>query len=209
MKHSILNTMTPIVIEQDSQGRERAYDIFSRLMKDRIIFIGTPIDDSIANAVVAQLLFLSGEDEEKPIDIFINSPGGSITAGMAIIDTMNYVTAPIRTNVVGMAASMAAVILACGDKGKRFALPNSEVLIHQPSGGIGGQATDIDLYARHIIKTREKLNNLLVERTGQSYEKIAKDVDRDFVMTAEQAVEYGIVDKIVRKAPSRNDDDDE
>lgn len=209
MKQSILNTMTPIVIEQDSQGRERAYDIFSRLMKDRIIFIGTPIDDSIANAVVAQLLFLSGEDDEKAIDIFINSPGGSISAGMAIIDTMNYVTAPIRTNVVGMAASMAAVILACGDKGKRFALPNSEVLIHQPSGGIGGQATDIDLYARHILKTREKLNNILVDRTGQAYDKIAKDVDRDYIMSAEEAVTYGIVDKIVKKAPSRNDDDDE
>jgi len=209
MKSAIINTMTPIVIEQDSQGRERAYDIFSRLMKDRIIFIGTPIVDEVANAVVAQLLFLSGEDDEKPIDLFINSPGGSISAGMAIIDTMNYVAAPIRTNVVGIAASMAAVILACGDKGKRFALPNSEVLIHQPSGGIGGQATDIDLYARHIIKTREKLNNLLVAKTGQTYDKIAKDVERDYIMTAEEAVSYGIVDKIVTKAPSARDDDDE
>lgn len=202
------NSLTPIVIESDSRGGERAYDIYSRLLKDRIIFLGTEINDYVANTIVAQLLFLSGENDEKPIDIFINSPGGSISSGMAIIDTMNFVAAPIRTNVVGMAASMAAVILACGDKGNRFALPNSEVLIHQPSGGIGGQATDIDLYAKHIIKTRTKLNKLLADKTGKDIEQIARDVERDFIMSAEEAVTYGIVDKIVDKKPRADDDED-
>lgn len=196
-------SLTPIIIESDSRG-ERAYDIFSRLLKDNIIFIGTPINDHVANVVIAQLLFLSTENPEKDIEIYINSPGGSISAGTAIIDTMNLIPCDVRTNCVGMAASMAAVILAAGTKGKRYALPNSEVLIHQPLGGIGGQATDIDLYAKHIVKTRLRLNELLAELTGQPLEKINIDTDRDYIMDASEALTYGLIDKIVAARPKED-----
>ena len=201
-----MSMLTPIVIESDHRG-ERAYDIYSRLLKDHIIFLGCPIDDLVANAVVAQLLYLSTENPDKDIQIYINSPGGSISAGMAIIDTMNLVSSDIVTTCVGMAASMAAVILANGTKGKRFALPNSEVLIHQPSGGIGGQATDIELYSKHIVKTKKRLNVLLAEKTGQPLDRIEKDVERDYIMEADEALAYGIVDKIVKTRP-RSDDED-
>ena len=192
--------MTPIVIEGEGRN-ERVYDIYSRLMKEGIIFLGVPITNEVANIVVGQLLFLSQEYPDRDITLYINSPGGSISAGMAIIDTMNLVSCDIVTNCVGMAASMAAVILGCGTKGKRYALPNSEVLIHQPWGGTHGQATDIDLYAKHIIKTRGKLNKILAAATGQPLDRIEKDVDRDFIMDADEAVAYGIVDKIVQPRP--------
>ena len=199
-----MSMLVPIVIESDHKG-ERAYDIYSRLLKDHIIFLGCPIDDLVANAVVAQLLYLSTENPDKDIQIYINSPGGSISAGNAIIDTMNLVASDIVTTCVGMAASMAAVILANGTKGKRYALPNSEVLIHQPSGGIGGQATDIDLYAKHIIKTRGRLNQILADQTGQTLDRIAKDVERDYIMDADEALAYGIIDKIVKSRPRSED----
>lgn len=194
------SSLTPIVIESDSRG-ERAYDIYSRLLKDNIIFIGTPINNAVANAVVAQLLYLSSEDPEKQIQIYINSPGGSISAGMAIIDTMNLIPNDIATTCIGMCASMAAVILACGTKGKRYALPNSEVLIHQPLGGTEGQASDIHLYAQHIVELKARLLNILVETTGQPLERIEKDADRDYIMIADKALEYGIIDKIVKNRP--------
>lgn len=198
--------LTPVVIESDSRG-ERAYDIYSRLLKENIVFLGTEIDDYVANAVVAQLLYLSAENPEKPIDMYIHSPGGSVSAGLAIIDTMNFVQAEIRTNCIGMAASMAAVILACGQKGKRYVLPNAEVMIHQPMGGVRGQATDIEIAARHILKTRARLNKILSDQTGQLLEKIATDVDRDFIMDAEEAVAYGIVDRIVTPKQKESSDD--
>jgi len=188
--------LVPIVIEQTARG-ERSFDIYSRLLKDRIIFLGTPIDDTVANMVIAQLLHLMAEDPEKDISIYINSPGGSITDLLAIYDTMQYVTCDINTVCMGMAASAAAVILAAGTKGKRFCLPHSTVLIHQPSGGARGQSTDIEIHAREILRLRRLLEEIMAKHTGQPVEKIARDTDRDFILTAEQAKEYGIVDEIL------------
>lgn len=187
--------LIPSVIEKTNNG-ERVYDIYSRLLKDRIIFIGGEIDDDLANAVISELLFLDSQSNDE-ISIYINSPGGSITAGMAIYDTMNYVKSPISTICVGMAASMASVLLASGDKGKRFILPNSEVMIHQPLGGVNGQATEIKIVADRILFLRNKLNTLLSEKTNQDIEKIEKDTERDHYLTAEEALEYGLVDKIL------------
>ncbi len=192
--------LIPTVIEQTNRG-ERAYDIYSRLLKDRIIFLGTPIDDLVANSVVAQLLFLQAEDPDKDIYLYINSPGGVITAGMAIYDTMQYIKPDVSTICIGMAASMGAFLLAAGAKGKRFALPNSEVMIHQPLGGARGQATDIEIHARHILKMRDRLNRILSENTGQPLEVIERDTDRDFFMSAEEAKKYGLIDQIITSAP--------
>jgi len=188
--------LIPYVVEQDGRG-ERSYDIFSRLLKDRIIFIGEAIDEHLASLVVAQLLFLEAEDSKKDICIYINSPGGSVTAGMAIFDTMQYVKPDISTICVGMAASMGAFLLAAGTKGKRFALPNAEIMIHQPLGGIHGQAEDIKIHAEWIIKTREKLNRILSENTGQDFATIEKDTDRDNFMSAPDAAAYGLIDKVI------------
>ncbi len=189
--------LVPMVIEQTSRG-ERAYDIYSRLLRDNIIFLGTPIDDQIANLVIAQLLFLTAEDPEKDIQLYINSPGGSITAGLAIYDTIQYIRNSVQTLCIGQAASMGAFLLMAGTKGKRFALPNSRVLIHQPSmGGLAGQATDIDIHAREIIRIREITNKLMAKHTGQNLDKIERDVERDFIMNAPQAKEYGIIDEII------------
>ncbi|MDY3868819.1 MAG: ATP-dependent Clp endopeptidase proteolytic subunit ClpP [Pyramidobacter sp.] len=188
----------PYVIEQTGRG-ERSYDIYSRLLKDRIIFIGDAIDDAVANAVVAQLLFLESESPERDISIYINSPGGSVSAGLAIYDTMQFVKNDISTIVVGMAASMAAVLLSAGTRGKRIALPNSRIMIHQPLGGAQGQASDIEIQAREIVKTKELLNGILVKHTGQKMPKVKKDTDRDFYMTAQEALAYGIVDKVIDK----------
>ncbi|GAB7388701.1 ATP-dependent Clp endopeptidase proteolytic subunit ClpP [Bacillaceae bacterium] len=190
--------LVPIVVEQTNRG-ERAYDIYSRLLKDRIIFIGTPIDDTVANLVVAQLLFLAAEDPNKDIHLYINSPGGSITAGMAIYDTMQFIKPDVSTICVGLAASMGAFLLAAGAKGKRFALPNSEIMIHQPLGGVRGQASDIKIHADWILKTKEKLNRILAERTGQPIEKIERDTDRDNFMSAEEAKEYGLIDEVITR----------
>lgn len=189
--------LIPTVIEK-SQFGERAYDIYSRLLRERIIFLGGPIDENVANIIIAQLLFLESEDSKKDIHLYINSPGGMITAGLAILDTMNHVKPNISTICVGMAASMGAVILAAGEKGKRFVLPNSEVMIHQPHGGTEGQATDIEIAAKRIVKNRESLNHILAKATGQPLSKIEKDVDRDFFMSAEETVKYGIADKILK-----------
>lgn len=189
-------SLIPIVIEQGDRG-ERAYDIYSRLLKERIVFIGMPIDDDVANLIIAQLLFLDGEDAGKEISLYINSPGGIVSSGMAIYDTMQYIKSPVTTICVGQAASMAAVLLAAGSKGKRYALPNSRILIHQPMGGVQGQATDIDIHAKEILKLRERLNKILVKHTGQSLKKIEKDTDRDFYMTSEEAKGYGIIDEII------------
>ncbi|WP_269724222.1 MULTISPECIES: ATP-dependent Clp endopeptidase proteolytic subunit ClpP [Thermobacillus] len=188
----------PMVIEQSSRG-ERAYDIYSRLLKDRIIFLGTPINDVVANSVIAQMLFLAADDPEKDIHLYINSPGGSITSGMAIYDTMQYIKPDVSTICVGMAASMGAFLLAAGAPGKRYALPNSEVMIHQPLGGAEGQASDIEIRARRILKMRDKLNKILSERTGQPLERIEKDTDRDYFMSAEEAKNYGLVDKVIER----------
>lgn len=188
--------LIPTVIEQTNRG-ERAYDIYSRLLKDRIIMLGSGIDDNVANSIVAQLLFLQAEDPEKDISLYINSPGGSITAGMAIYDTMQYIKPDVSTICIGMAASMGAFLLAAGEKGKRFALPNSEIMIHQPLGGTQGQASDIEIHARRIIEMREKLNQILSERTGQPIDVIAKDTDRDNFMIAEKAKEYGLIDQVI------------
>jgi ATP-dependent Clp protease protease subunit len=186
-----------MVVEQTSRG-ERAFDIYSRLLKENIIFLGTPIDDNVANLVMAQMLFLAAEDPEKDISLYINSPGGSITAGLAILDTMNLVEPDIVTYCIGQAASMAAVLLASGTKGKRFTLPHSRILIHQPSmSGLAGQATDIDIYAREILRMRQSLNEILSRATGQAMEKIERDVDRDYIMDPDQALTYGIVDRII------------
>jgi ATP-dependent Clp protease protease subunit len=191
--------LIPMVVEQTNRG-ERAYDIYSRLLRDNIIFVGTPIDDTVANLVTAQLLFLEAEDPEKDIALYINSPGGSITAGMAIYDTMRFIRPDITTYCIGQAASMAALLLAAGTKGKRFALPNSRVLIHQPSlGGLSGQAADIDIQAREILRMRRITNEILARHTGQPLERIERDVERDFIMNAAQAKEYGIVDEIIAK----------
>lgn len=188
----------PMVIEQNNRG-ERAYDIYSRLLKDRIIFLGTGVNDVVANSIIAQMLFLAADDPEKDISLYINSPGGSITAGMAIYDTMQYIKPDVSTICVGMAASMGAFLLAAGAKGKRYALPNSEVMIHQPLGGAEGQASDIEIRARRILKMRDKLNGILSERTGQPLERIDKDTDRDYFMSAQEAMEYGLVDKVIEK----------
>ncbi len=195
-------TLVPMVVEQTSRG-ERAYDIFSRLLKDCIIFIGQPIDDQLSNLVIAQLLFLEAEDPDRDISIYINSPGGSVTAGLAILDTMRFVKPHISTFCVGQAASMAAVLLSAGEKGKRFALPNSRILIHQPLGGTQGQASDIEIHAKEILRMREMLNGILVDTTGQKYEKIAQDTDRDYIMTAAQSKDYGIIDEVIeQRCPS-------
>lgn len=188
--------LVPMVIEKTSMG-ERAYDIYSRLLKERIIFLGSPIDSTVANLIVAQLLFLASEDAKKDIHFYINSPGGHVSAGLAILDAMNHVQPNIATYCVGMAASMGAVLLSAGEKGKRFALPNAEVMIHQPSGGAEGMATDIEITAKQILKLRERLNQILAKNTGQKLDKIEKDVDRDFFLTAEEAKSYGIVDKVL------------
>jgi ATP-dependent Clp protease protease subunit len=191
--------LIPMVVEQTNRG-ERAYDIYSRLLKDNIIFIGTPIDDTVANVVTAQLLFLESEDPEKDVYLYINSPGGSITAGMAIYDTMQFVRPDVSTICIGQAASMAALILAAGTAGKRFTLPNTRVLIHQPwMGGLSGQATDIDIHAKEILRMREIINQLIAKHTGQAVDKVSRDVERDYIMSALQAKEYGIVDEIITK----------
>lgn len=188
--------LIPTVIEQSSRG-ERAYDIYSRLLKDRIIMLSGQVTDDLANSIISQLLFLDAQDSEKDIYLYINSPGGSVTAGLAIYDTMNFVKADVQTIVMGMAASMGSFLLTAGTKGKRFALPNAEIMIHQPLGGAQGQATEIEIAARHILKTREKLNKILSERTGQPVEVIEKDTDRDNFMSAEEALNYGLIDKIM------------
>lgn len=200
-KGAINLNLIPTVIEQSSRG-ERAYDIYSRLLKDRIIMLSGPIDDNVANSVIAQLLFLEAQDSEKDIYLYINSPGGSVSAGLAIFDTMNFIKSDVQTIVIGMAASMGAFLLAAGQKGKRYALPNSEVMIHQPLGGAQGQATEIEIAARHILHTRERLNAILAERTGQPIDIIARDTDRDNYMTAEQAKEYGLIDHIMENNKS-------
>ncbi|MFD1032118.1 ATP-dependent Clp endopeptidase proteolytic subunit ClpP [Metaplanococcus flavidus] len=191
--------LIPTVIEQTSRG-ERAYDIYSRLLKDRVIMLGSGIDDNVANSIVAQLLFLEAEDPEKDISIYINSPGGSITAGMAIYDTMQFIRPDVQTICIGMAASMGAFLLAAGTKGKRYALPNAEVMIHQPLGGAQGQATEIEIAAKRILFLREKLNQILADRTGQTLEVVSKDTDRDNFMTAERALEYGLIDQIITRS---------
>ena len=195
---NLTNSLVPYVIEQTGRG-ERSYDIFSRLLKDRIIFLSEDVNHVTASLVIAQMLFLESEDPDKEISFYINSPGGSITDGMAIVDTMNYIKCPVSTICVGLAASMGSVLLTCGAKGKRFATPNSEILIHQPliSGGLAGQTTEIKIHADHMVKTREKLNKLLSEKTGQSLEQIEKDTERDHYMTAQEALEYGLIDEII------------
>jgi len=191
--------LVPMVIEQTGRG-ERAYDIYSRLLRDNIIFIGTPIDDNIANLVIAQMLFLAQEDPEKDIQLYINSPGGSITAGMAIYDTMQYVKNDVTTICIGQTASMAALLLASGEEKKRLALPNSRILIHQPSmGGLSGQATDIDIHAREILRMRQRLNEILSDHTGQSIKRIQEDTERDYIMSGDQGKDYGIIDDVIRK----------
>src|SRR5689334_6662814 len=191
------SVLVPMVVEQTSRG-ERAYDIYSRPLNENLIFLGTPIDDAVSNLIIAQLLFLEAEDPERDISIYVNSPGGSITAGLAILDTMRFVRPDIVTFCVGQAASMAAVLLAAGSKGKRFSLPNSRIMIHQPSmHGLAGQAADIDIYAKEILRMRETLNQLLADRTGQTVERIARDVDRDYIMSPEQGVEYGMIDRVI------------
>jgi ATP-dependent Clp protease protease subunit len=189
-------SLVPMVVEQTNRG-ERSYDIYSRLLKDRIIFLGSAIDDDVANLVIAQLLFLAAEDPEKDISLYINSPGGSVTAGMGIFDTMQFIKPDVSTICCGMAASMGSLLLTAGAKGKRYALPNSEIMIHQPLGGVRGQASDIKIHADWIVKTKEKLNRIYVERTGQPYEKIQRDTDRDNFMSADEALAYGLIDKVV------------
>lgn len=196
MKEDARMNLIPTVIEQSSRG-ERAYDIYSRLLKDRIIMLSGPVTDELANSIISQLLFLDAQDSEKDIYLYINSPGGSVTAGLAIYDTMNFVKADVQTIVMGMAASMGSFLLTAGTKGKRFALPNAEIMIHQPLGGAQGQATEIEIAARHILKTRERLNKILAERTGQPIEVIEKDTDRDNFMTAQEAKDYGLIDEIM------------
>jgi ATP-dependent Clp protease protease subunit len=193
-----MSYLIPTVLEKSQYG-ERAYDIYSRLLKERIIFLGGPVDDDVANLIIAQLIFLEHEDPKKEIKLYINSPGGSVTAGMAIYDTMQFVKPNISTICLGMAASMAAVLLAAGEKGKRLALPNAEVMIHQVMGGAQGQASDIEINARHILRTKERLNSILAKHTGQPIKKVEKDADRDYYMTTEEALAYGIIDKMVEK----------
>lgn len=191
------SVLVPMVVEQTSRG-ERAYDIYSRLLKENIIFLGTPIDDTVANLIIAQMLFLAAEDPQRDISLYINSPGGSISSGLAILDTMRFVEPDIVTICVGQAASMAAVLLAAGTKGKRYSLPHSRILIHQPHmSGLAGQATDIDIYAKEILRMREMLNQILAESTSQVLDKIARDVDRDYIMDADQALDYGMIDRVI------------
>jgi len=192
--------LVPIVIETTNRG-ERAYDIYSRLLKDRIIFLGAPIDDIFANLIIAQLLFLEAEDPEKDINLYVNSPGGSVTAGLGIYDTMQYVKPPINTICLGQAASMGAFLLTAGTKGKRFALPNARVMIHQPMGGFQGQATEIDIHAREILKIRERLNEIMAKHTGQPLEKISQDTERDYFMSAEESKRYGLIDEVITRPP--------
>jgi len=194
-------TLVPMVVEQSARG-ERAYDIYSRLLKDRVIFLGSVIDDNVANLVVAQLLFLEAEDPDKDIYLYINSPGGSVTAGMAIFDTIQYIRAPVSTICIGLAASMGAFLLSAGAKGKRFSLPNSEVMIHQPLGGTQGQVTDIKIHAERLVKIKEQINKILSEKTGQPLEVIERDAERDKFMTAQDALNYGIIDAIMERKPA-------
>lgn len=196
-----MSYLVPMVVEQTNRG-ERSYDIYSRLLKDRIVFLGSAIDDNVANLIIAQLLFLEADNPDKDINLYINSPGGSITSGMAIFDTMQYIRPNVSTICVGMAASMGAFLLAAGEKGKRFALPNAEVMIHQPSGGSEGQATDIEIRTRRILSMKETLNRILSERTGQDLEKIRKDTERDYFMTAAEAKVYGLIDEVIIKTKS-------
>jgi ATP-dependent Clp protease protease subunit len=191
----------PTVIEQTHRG-ERAYDLYSRLLKDRIIFLGTPVDDDVANIIVAQMLFLESEDPDKDINLYINSPGGVVTAGLAIYDTMQYVKCPVSTICMGQAASMGSLLLAAGAKGKRYSLPHSRIMIHQPSGGFGGQASDIELHAKEILRLKAKLNEIMQKHTGQPLERIEKDTDRDYFMGAGEAKEYGLIDEVVIKKPA-------
>lgn len=193
-----MSYLVPTVLEKTPMG-ERAYDIYSRLLKERIIFLGTQVDSDVANLIVSQLLFLESEDSKKDITLYIHSPGGSVSAGLAIIDTMNFIKCDVSTVCMGMAASMGSMILSCGAKGKRFILPNAEVMIHQPSGGAEGMASDIEISAKQILKIRANMNKMLAKNTGQKLEKVEKDMDRDFFMTADEAVKYGIVDKIITK----------
>lgn len=194
--------LIPMVIEQTNRG-ERAYDIYSRLLKDRIIFLGAPIDDVFANVVIAQLLFLEAEDPEKDIHLYVNSPGGSVTAGLGIYDTMQYVKCPITTICLGQAASMGAFLLTAGTKGKRFALPNARLMIHQPMGGFQGQATEIDIHAREILKIRERLNQIMAQHTGQPLERIAQDTERDYFMSGEEAKNYGLIDEVIVRSQEK------
>ena len=191
-----MSSLVPVVVEQTGRG-ERAYDIYSRLLKDRIVFLGTPINDDVANLITAQLLFLESEDPEKEINFYINSPGGAVTAGLAIYDTMQFIKPPVSTLCLGQAASMAAILLLAGEKGRRHALPHSRVMMHQPLGGAQGQATDIEIQAREILRVREELNNIVVRHSGQNLRKIEKDTDRDMFLTPEQAVEYGLIDEVI------------
>jgi ATP-dependent Clp protease protease subunit len=193
-------SLLPTVIEQTHRG-ERAWDIFSRLLKDRIIFLGTPINDHVANSIIAQLLFLESEDPEKEISIYVNSPGGVVTSGLAIYDTMHHIRCPVSTICIGQAASMGAFLLSSGEKGRRFCLPNARVMLHQPLGGAQGQASDIEIHAREILKTREKLNKILAENTGQPLERIQEDTDRDKFMSAQEAFDYGLVDRVMSRPP--------
>jgi ATP-dependent Clp protease protease subunit len=193
-----MSPLIPMVIEQSSRG-ERSFDIYSRLLNERIIFLGTPIDDQIANLVVAQLLHLASDDPDKEISLYINSPGGSVYAGLAIYDTMQFIKPPVQTICVGIAMSMGAVLLAGGAPGKRMSLPNSRILIHQPSSGFSGQATDIEIHAKEILRMREVLNKILAERTGQPYERISRDTDRDYILSAEESVAYGLVDEVLTR----------
>ena len=199
--------LIPMVIEQTNRG-ERAYDIYSRLLKDRIIFIGAPIDDVFANVVIAQLFFLEAEDPEKDIHLYVNSPGGSVTAGMGIYDTMQYVRSPINTICLGQAASMGALLLTAGTKGKRFALPNARVMIHQPMGGFQGQATEIDIHAREILKIREKLNEIMAYHTGQPLDRISQDTERDYFLSGEEAKEYGLIDEVIVRSQEKGRKDE-
>ena len=195
-------TLVPFVIEQTARG-ERSYDIYSRLLKDRIVMLGSPINDQIANVIIAQLLFLEKEDPEKDVDLYINSPGGSVSAGLAMYDTIQHIRCDVSTIVVGMAASMGAILLAGGTDGKRFSLPNSEILIHQPWGGMQGQASDMKIHADHIVATRKRLNEILVKHTGQTIKVIEKDTDRDNFMTAEEAMKYGLIDQVIVSMPEK------
>jgi ATP-dependent Clp protease, protease subunit len=198
-----MQTLVPMVIEQTSRGYERAYDIYSRLLKDRIVFIGTPIDDFVANLIIAQMLFLQMEDAGKDINIYINSPGGSVTSGLAIYDTMQFVKCDVATYCVGQAASMGALLLAAGTKGKRFVLPHSRIMIHQPWGGMQGTASDISIHAKEILKMRDQINELLAHHAGQSLDKIQKDTDRDYFMSAQEAKEYGLIDEVIMQKINR------
>ena len=201
-KETMSTIYPPYVIERSSRG-ERTYDIFSRLLMDRIVFLGTAINDDVANIIIAQLLFLEADNPERDINLYINSPGGVVSAGMAIYDTMQFLNAPIRTICMGMAASMGAFLLASGTAGKRSALPHARIMIHQPGGGVQGQASDIDILAREILRLREQMNNILVKHTGQSLKKVEKDTDRDLFMTSKQAVEYGLVDEVIMTRPGK------